>query len=71
MGDPGDPGTHWKYGSAFLLVMHSQSAVVPECPVGMRSLWRGYSLLYMEGQEKAHTQDLGTYIQYTHAVVIT
>lgn len=27
----------------------------------MRVLWRGYSLLYLEGQEKAHTQDLGTH----------
>lgn len=25
----------------------------------MRVLWQGYSLLYLEGQEKAHTQDLG------------
>lgn len=29
------------------------------CPVGMAKLWSGYSLLYMEGQEKAHNQDLG------------
>lgn len=32
---------------------------VPVCPRGMRALWIGYSLLYLEGQEKAHTQDLG------------
>lgn len=25
----------------------------------MRVLWRGFSLLYLEGQERAHTQDLG------------
>ncbi|XP_042150859.1 collagen alpha-2(IV) chain-like [Oncorhynchus tshawytscha] len=25
----------------------------------MTQLWTGYSLLYLEGQEKAHTQDLG------------
>lgn len=29
------------------------------CPVGMSKLWDGYSLLYLEGQEKAHNQDLG------------
>lgn len=31
------------------------------CPAGMPRLWTGYSLLYLEGQEKAHNQDLGTY----------
>lgn len=31
------------------------------CPVGMNKLWSGYSLLYFEGQEKAHNQDLGGY----------
>lgn len=46
-------------GSGFLLVIHSQSEVVPECPTGMPLLWSGYSLLYLEGQEKAYTQDLG------------
>lgn len=45
--------------SGFLLVMHSQSKRVPSCPPNMRVLWEGYSLLYLEGQEKAHTQDLG------------
>lgn len=29
------------------------------CPQGMAQLWEGYSLLYVEGQEKAHNQDLG------------
>uniref|UniRef100_A0ACB8GE68 Collagen alpha-2(IV) chain n=2 Tax=Sphaerodactylus townsendi TaxID=933632 RepID=A0ACB8GE68_9SAUR len=29
------------------------------CPVGMNKLWSGYSLLYFEGQDKAHNQDLG------------
>lgn len=40
---------------------HSQSGQIPSCPLNMRVLWRGYSLLYLEGQEKAHTQDLGTH----------
>lgn len=38
---------------------HSQSSQVPPCPQGMAKLWEGYSLLYVEGQEKAHNQDLG------------
>lgn len=40
-------------------MMHSQSMTVPSCPGNMKLLWTGYSLLYLEGQEKAHTQDLG------------
>lgn len=48
-----------KLNSGFLLVMHSQSTSIPACPLNMRVLWVGYSLLYLEGQEKAHTQDLG------------
>lgn len=42
-----------------LLVRHSQQSTVPECPAGMEKLWDGYSLLYIEGNEKAHSQDLG------------
>lgn len=58
-GDPGPPGPTKNLNSGFLLVMHSQSTTVPSCPLNMRVLWIGYSLLYLEGQEKAHTQDLG------------
>lgn len=43
----------------YLLVKHSQSEEIPMCPQGMSLLWMGYSLLYFEGQEKAHNQDLG------------
>ena len=43
----------------YLLVKHSQTEQKPMCPVGMAKLWDGYSLLYLEGQEKAHNQDLG------------
>ena len=73
MGDPGTPGSTKTLNLGFLLVMHSQSKTVPSCPLNMRVLWTGYSLLYLEGQEKAHTQDLGintetyTYIGF-HAV---
>lgn len=45
--------------SGFLLVIHSQSVEVPVCPEGSSPLWTGYSLFYLEGQERTHTQDLG------------
>uniref|UniRef100_A0A8C6ZBM4 Collagen IV NC1 domain-containing protein n=1 Tax=Nothoprocta perdicaria TaxID=30464 RepID=A0A8C6ZBM4_NOTPE len=56
-GLPGMPGRSVSIG--YLLVKHSQSEQEPMCPVGMNKLWSGYSLLYFEGQEKAHNQDLG------------
>lgn len=56
-GLPGMPGRSVSVG--YLLVKHSQSDQIPMCPVGMAKLWDGYSLLYLEGQEKAHNQDLG------------
>lgn len=58
-GDPGPKGFGPGYLSGSLLVLHSQTDQEPACPVGMPRLWTGYSLLYMEGQEKAHNQDLG------------
>lgn len=48
-------------GIGYLLVKHSQTDQEPMCPQGMNKLWSGYSLLYFEGQEKAHNQDLGRY----------
>ncbi|TNN63637.1 Collagen alpha-2(IV) chain [Liparis tanakae] len=56
-GRPGMPGRSVSVG--YLLVKHSQTDHTPMCPVGMAKLWDGYSLLYFEGQEKAHNQDLG------------
>ncbi|KPP78809.1 hypothetical protein Z043_101659 [Scleropages formosus] len=56
-GIPGMPGRSISVG--YLLVRHSQSEDTPMCPLGMAKLWEGYSLLYFEGQEKAHNQDLG------------
>uniref|UniRef100_A0A3B4V3X8 Collagen IV NC1 domain-containing protein n=1 Tax=Seriola dumerili TaxID=41447 RepID=A0A3B4V3X8_SERDU len=52
------PGSRGALRSGFLLVIHSQSVKVPLCPAGSSQLWAGYSLAYLEGQEKAHTQDL-------------
>lgn len=51
----------------YLLVKHSQTEQEPMCPVGMNKLWSGYSLLYFEGQEKAHNQDLGRHPGQAHA----
>lgn len=42
-----------------MLVRHSQAVNIPECPQGASKLWDGYSLLYLEGNERAHNQDLG------------
>uniref|UniRef100_A0A3Q0RVM9 Collagen IV NC1 domain-containing protein n=1 Tax=Amphilophus citrinellus TaxID=61819 RepID=A0A3Q0RVM9_AMPCI len=57
-GDPGDPGHRRIINAGFLLVIHSQSVQVPECPADTTQLWVGYSLIYLEAQEKAYTQDL-------------
>ena len=56
-GAPGPAGPAYKDG--FVIVTHSQTTTVPQCPQGTQKLWDGYSLLYMEGNEKAHNQDLG------------
>lgn len=61
VGDRGPSGPHKTLNSGFLLVMHSQTNKAPSCPPDMNTLWEGYSLLYLEGQEKAHTQDLGIF----------
>lgn len=33
---------------------------VPSCPEGTTTIYDGYSLLYVQGNERAHGQDLGT-----------
>lgn len=63
---PGLPGPEVRIVSGFLLVLHSQTDREPFCPEGMTKLWTGYSLLYFEGQEKAHNQDLGEYCKQLH-----
>ena len=66
MGSPGLPGIPGKecaldvqYSTGQVLVRHSQSSSIPLCGQGETQLWDGYSLLYVEGNEKAHHQDLG------------
>ncbi|XP_037081425.1 collagen alpha-2(IV) chain-like [Pollicipes pollicipes] len=62
-GEKGDPGLECSaspdYLTGILLVRHSQTSSVPRCEPGHIRLWDGYSLLYIEGNEKAHHQDLG------------
>ena len=41
------------------MTRHSQSENIPVCPPSMTKLWEGYSLLYVEGNERSHHQDLG------------
>lgn len=56
-GVPGPAGGDFYNGN--ILVRHSQNDSIPECPFGLSKLWDGYSLLYLEGNERSHTQDLG------------
>lgn len=68
-GPPGVPGLKGEAGASceqssdyltgILLVRHSQSQSVPVCEPGHSKLWEGYSLLYTDGDERAHSQDLG------------
>lgn len=60
VGEPGAPcETTPDYLTGILLVKHSQSQSVPVCEPGHIRLWEGYSLLYTDGDERAHSQDLG------------
>ncbi|XP_059842745.1 collagen alpha-4(IV) chain-like [Hypanus sabinus] len=67
-GDPGPPGDQGPPGGqghclpdsgGFLIVVHSQSTQIPSCPQNKTTLWRGYSLLFLEGQENSYSQNLG------------
>lgn len=56
VGLPGPPG---EADFGFYVVRHSQTVDVPDCPLDTLALWEGYSLLYVQGNERAHGQDLG------------
>lgn len=63
-GSPGSPGQRGYPGTpapsrGFFYTRHSQNVIVPECPGGTELMWSGYSLLYIQGNERAHGQDLG------------
>lgn len=69
IGQPGNDGLPGRdceqqpdYSTGILLVKHSQSSIIPECESNHAKLWEGFSLLYIEGNEKSHNQDLGTYV---------
>lgn len=69
-GYPGSPGPKGDQGqpcapapdylTGILLVKHSQTPEVPQCQPGHTKLWDGYSLLYVDGNDYAHNQDLGS-----------
>lgn len=59
-GRPGDIGTP-AVGTTrgFVFTRHSQTTVAPPCPAGTQPLYSGFSLLFVQGNERAHGQDLG------------
>lgn len=69
-GRPGLPGPKGEAGQAcspapdyltgILLVRHSQTEEVPQCEAGHIKMWDGYSLLYVDGNDYPHNQDLGS-----------
>lgn len=63
-GPKGFPGPDGLPGTAspplgFIYARHSQTTDIPVCPNGQNQLWDGYSLLYVQGNERTHGQDLG------------
>ena len=52
---------------------HSQTTQVPFCPPGTQKMWNGYSLLFVQGNERSHGQDLGKIFQckHTHTLLST
>lgn len=44
---------------SFLFTRHSQNLFVPRCPPGTNKVYSGYSLLFINGNNRAHGQDLG------------
>lgn len=74
-GYPGPPGSDGPQGlpglpgsvaasHGFLITRHSQAQEVPYCPEGTNLIYDGYSLLYVQGNERAHGQDLGVKTGY-------
>lgn len=66
-GPPGPDGVQGQVGPpgpssmdhGFLVTRHSQNVEVPPCPGGTTQIYDGYSLLYVQGNERSHGQDLG------------
>ena len=57
-GDTGPPaaGTVMR---GFVFTRHSQTTAIPSCPEGTEPLYSGFSLLFVQGNEHSHGQDLG------------
>lgn len=62
-GDAGIPGLPGKPAPSrgYYFTRHSQTTSIPECPFNTPPMWVGYSLLYLQGDERAHGQDLGMF----------
>ncbi|XP_060552054.1 collagen alpha-2(IV) chain-like isoform X1 [Ruditapes philippinarum] len=63
-GPPGDAGLPGSDGAAtggpgLFFARHSQQTYLPDCPSGTAKVWDGYSLSYVVGNQRAHSQDLG------------
>lgn len=60
-GKPGDigPPTTATTMRGFIFTRHSQTTAIPSCPEGTQPLYSGFSLLFVQGNEQAHGQDLG------------
>nr|XP_014342145.1 PREDICTED: collagen alpha-1(IV) chain-like [Latimeria chalumnae] len=61
-GPMGPPGVR-NYSQAirgFIFTRHSQTTEIPPCPAETTEVYAGFSLLYIQGNERAHGQDLGT-----------
>ncbi len=56
---PRGPITDTVEKDSFLFTRHSQELVIPECPAGSTEVYSGYSLLFINGNNRAHGQDLG------------
>lgn len=66
-GVPGPPGpcTSTPQHDSFLFTRHSQELYIPECPAGSSEVYSGYSLLFINGNNRAHGQDLGKNRRHT------
>lgn len=60
-GVPGPPGPciDAPQQDSFLFTRHSQELYIPDCPAGSTEVYSGYSLLFINGNNRAHGQDLG------------
>lgn len=68
-GHIGPPGPS-SMDHGFLVTRHSQTVDVPQCPDGTTLIYDGYSLLYVQGNERSHGQDLGQHSNHTVHIII-